>query len=259
MKKKDYILRNDLAIQNKKYKKIGSVIKDNIKINTYSYNSYILKDIIFSSLDKSKLINEVAIQLKYYLKKYKLKKDDSCLVVGLGNKNVVSDAMGVKTVSLVKAAGVLKDVVYSNYRNVYTYIPGVLKDTGYMSLLGIEALVKELKPSFVILVDSLISDSIKYLNKVIQFSDMGITPGSGLFNYQEEISMKTIGIPVIVIGVATATHASTIIRDAMGSKENHISFLDGYDFVIAVKDIDIIINDLSEVISKAINKTLNSF
>lgn len=258
MKKKDYILRNDLAIQNKKYKKIDSVIKDNMKINTYSYNSYILKDIIFSSLDKSKLINEVAMQLKYYLKKYKLKRNASCLVVGLGNKNVVSDALGVKTVSLVKAVGTINNID-SNYRNVYTYIPGVFKDTGYMSFVGVRALVSELKPTFIILVDSLISDSVKYLNKVIQLSDMGITPGSGLINYQTEISLTTIGIPVIIIGVATATHASTIIRDAIGSKENHISFLDGYDFVVSVKDIDIIIDDLSEVISKAINKALNSF
>lgn len=263
MKNIDYVLRNDLALQNRKFKKSNSYIQNNIKIEQYTYKEFNFIDVLFENIEtnKSKLAlkNILIGELRSLMKKYNLKKDAPCLVVGLGNKNIISDAMGVKTCENVVATGYFEFLNINDYRNVYVYIPGTTKDSGVEPFKGVKALVKELKPTFIIIIDSLVCNHIKYLNSVVQISDYGIKPGSGLANYSEDISLNTLGIPVFVIGVPTATFASTIIRDVMNVKKSHISFKKGYDFMVVSQNIDLIINNLSEIIAKSINETLNNF
>lgn len=263
MKKKDYILRNDLAIQNRKYKKINSYISNGIKIERYTYKNFSFTDLIFSNIEteeaKRNLKNMLKREIKLFLKKYKISKKASCLVVGLGNNNIISDALGVMTSKNIIATGYYHILGISSYRNVYVYIPGTTKESGMEAFQGIKALVKEIKPDFVIVIDSLVCSHIKYLNSVIQISDAGITPGSGLASYNEEISLKTIGLPTFMLGVPTATFASTIIRDVMNIKKSHISFKEGYDFMVVSHDIDIIIHDLSNIIAKSLNEVLNNY
>lgn len=263
MKRRDYILRNDLAIQNRKYKKINCYDFNTIKVQQYSYSSFSFIDILFKNIETNKNKKDLKIvlkkELKNLLRKYKLNKNASSLVVGLGNKNIISDSIGPMTCKNVIATGYLSILNSSNYRNVYVYVPGTIKESGIMPFKGVKAIVAEIKPDFLIIIDSLVCSHIRYMNSVIQISDYGITPGSGLANYQEEISINTIGIPVLVIGVPTATYASTIIRDAINIKENHISFKEGYDFVVASKDIDLIVTNLSKIIGESINEALNNF
>lgn len=262
--KKKYILRNDLALQNKNYTKTNVLKCTNFKVHYYSDKKFSFTDICFQNLEtiqyQKKLNCLLKTELKNYLKKCNLNKTSSCLVVGLGNKKVISDAIGVLTCENIIATGYFTNLnIKENYRSVYTYVPGTVKDSGYMAFKGIKALVKELKPDFLILVDSLICSHIKYLNSVIQLSDKGITPGSGLANYQDTINEETVGVPTIVIGVPTATYASTIIKDVLKIQENEFDFQDGYDFVVSSKDVDIIIERLAKIIAGAINETLNKF
>jgi len=263
MKKKDYILRNDLAIQNKKYKEINNYTIDNIKIRQYSYKKFLFSDIFFENIETNKnkvnLKKAIVMELKKLLKKYSLNKKSSCLVVGLGNKNIISDALGVETCKSVIASGYFNLLNINNYRDVYIYIPGTTKESGVEPFKGTKGMINELKPNFIIIIDSLVCNHIKYLNSVIQISDIGITPGSGLANYNEEISLNTLGIPVFMIGVPTATFASTIIRDVMGIKKSHISFKDGYDFMVVSHNIDLIIENISKIIGESINETLNKY
>lgn len=262
MKNIDYILRNDLAIQNRKYKKINTYIQNNIKVEEYIYKEFSFVDVFFKNVETNKSKNVLKgiliSELKKLMKKYALKKNDSCLVVGLGNKNIISDALGPKTSENIIATGYFELLNIADYRNVYAYVPGTTKESGMEPFKGIKALVKELRPSFVIIIDSLVCSHIKYLNSVVQISDYGIRPGSGLANYSKDISLDTIGIPVFVMGVPTATFASTIIRDVMNVKKSHISFKEGYDFMVVSQNVDIVIDDLSKIISKSINETLNN-
>lgn len=263
MKNKDYILRNDLAVQNRKYRKINSYISNNIKVEEYTYKSLSFTDIIFKNIEtkeaQKNLKSTLKKEIKLFLKKYKLNQKASCLVVGLGNSNIISDALGVETSKNIIATGYYKILGISSYRKVYIYIPGTTKESGMEAFQGIKALVKEIKPDFLIVIDSLVCSHIKYLNSVIQISDAGITPGSGLANYNEEISLKTIGIPTFMIGVPTATFASTIIRDVMNIKKSHISFKEGYDFMVVSYDIDLIIHNLSKIIANSLNEVLNNY
>lgn len=263
MKKKEYILRNDLAVQNRKYKKVNYYILNDIKVEQYKYKSFSLTDIFFKNVESNKAKNllkrVLKKELKLFLKKYKLNSKASCLVVGLGNKNIISDALGVIACQNIIATGYYDYFKIFNYRNVYVYVPRTTKESGVEPYKGIKALVKELNPEFIIIIDSLVCTHIKYLNSVIQISDMGITPGSGFASYNEEISKNTIGVPVFMVGVPTATMASTIIRDVMNVKKSHISFKEGYDFMVVAYDVDLIINTLGKIVGDAINKVLNNY
>jgi len=262
MSKKDYYFKNDLAILKKGLKK-GLFYKYNqLLVKNYIANNYNYTNIIFKNIEnkeiKKDLIKILSQELKLYLNKYKLTFKHSCLVVGLGNKNIISDSLGPQVIDKIYATGYLNSLNIPNkYRRVYTYIPNTLKETGFMAFVGLKALIKELNPDFIIIIDSLVSGSIKYLNQLIQITDMGITPGSGLSNYSEEISMNTLNIPVIVIGVPTVIEASTIIKDVLNTTKNKFNFKDGYDLIVTTKDIDGTVPILSEVIGQSINKTLN--
>ena len=264
MEEFEYIIRTDLAVQKKVLKNTKSYKLGNITVKKFYSKSFNYVNIIFDNIEfdeTKKDIKKIIIkELQRYLFKYKLNRDDSLLGVGLGNRRVASDSLGSLVIDNVLATGYVSDLnINSKLRPVYTFIPGIIKNTGYESFRSVKALVKELKPDFLIVVDSLISGSVDYLNKLIQITDEGIIPGSGISNYQEEISFKTLGVPVIVIGVPTATFASTIIRDALNKKEDTIKYKTGYDLVVSSKDIDYFVNDISVLIGKAINETFNNF
>ena len=53
------------------------------------------------------------------------------------------------------------------------------------------------------------------INKTIQITDTGISPGSGVGNKRKELSQDTLGIPVIAVGVPTVVDAATITSDTM--------------------------------------------
>lgn len=261
--KKDYVIRNDLAVLKKDMKKISSFDIEDITIRRYQKNQYWYTNILFSSLESvrtRKLISKtITKELKEYFKKYHLSKKSSCFLVGLGNPNVICDSLGPKTTEQIITTGYLKTLnISSCYRFIYSTIPGTLKSTGIEPFMHILSLIDKLHPDFLIIIDSLLSSNVNYLNRVIQITDAGITPGSGIANYQAELSFHTFHIPVFVIGMPLAIEASTIIRDALNKKTDKITFHDGYDFIVSSKDIDEVIPLFSETIASGINRALNS-
>lgn len=261
MKDYEYKISSDLAVQNKNLKIKLEYKENNILVKNFKEREFKYTNIIFDNLEISENIinleNIIIKELKKYLKKYNLKKDSSVLIVGLGNSDISSDSLGVKTVNKVKATAHLNTLLNTNFRSIYTFIPGVIKDTGIMAFNSIKALKKEIKPDFIIIIDSLVSSSINYLNKLVQITDRGIIPGSGIINYQKEISIKTLKIPVISIGIPIVTYAYTIIRDVLEVKEEKIKYKEGYDLLVASKDVDITVSKLAHVLSNVLNKTLN--
>ena len=85
--------------------------------------------------------------------------------------------------------------------------------------------VEEIKPDFIVCIDSLCAMNIERLNKTIQITSSGITPGSGIGNNRLEISYKTMNIPVIAIGVPTVVMSSTIVYDTIDYLYKHISYI----------------------------------
>ena len=64
-------------------------------------------------------------------------------------------------------------------------VPGVMAQTGMETLEIVRGVVSETKPDLVIAVDALAARSTTRLNRTIQITDTGISPGSGVGKSQE--------------------------------------------------------------------------
>ena len=117
----------------------------------------------------------------------------------------------------------------------------------------IKAVIDKTKPDFVIAVDALASRTIKRLGKTVQISNTGIAPGGGVGNTRNEISQKTLGVPVISVGVPTVVDANTLINDIA---ENDIVYNGAKQMIVTPKEIDLLIARSSRLISHAINLSL---
>ena len=224
-----YKLRTDLIIENNEVKHNKKTI-DGIEISsTYQDGNYItisFEDITnYESREKVGKVLETII--KDILLKNNIKEDDECLVIGLGNVKSTPDSLGVKVINdilitkhLFKYGNVEKGI-----RMVSSFTPGVMANTGLESSNIIKAIIKEEKPKFIIVIDALATLSIDRINKTIQITDTGIHPGSGIGNNRKEISKKTIGIPVIAIGVPTVVSSTTIVYDTIEYLFKHISYI----------------------------------
>lgn len=124
-----------------------------------------------------------------------------------------------------------------------------------------KGIVDNVKPKLIIAIDSLCSKNIDRINKSIQISDTGIVPGGGVGNRQEELSDKTLGIPVIGIGVPTVLDAATIVIDTLDVCEIDVShdeivnkmMLNNFNFIVTPKEIDSLIENMTTIIAEGIN------
>lgn len=152
-------------------------------------------------------------------------KSKKCLVVGLGNSNVTPDAIGPYVIdnTIVTRHLSLMDALSDGFSDVCAMSPGVMGTTGIETYDIIESLLDKIDVDFLIVVDALATNSIKRINRTIQITDTGIKPGSGVGNKRKELSQKTLGIPVIAIGVPTVVDATTITVDAIGMILKYLS------------------------------------
>lgn len=149
------------------------------------------------------------------LKKLLPENIDSLLVAGLGNENITADALGPKTNNYVLSTRhIINDLKnksgFENLFSVSSITTGVLGETGIETAEIIKGVVNQIKPSCVIAVDALAASSTDRLGTTVQFSDTGISPGSGVGNHRYEISQKTLGVPVISIGIPTVVCTGVI-------------------------------------------------
>lgn len=166
---------------------------------------------------------EISVQLAKVMKQLiHVKKEElSVLVVGLGNREVTPDALGPRVVdNLFITRHILNE--YGKYafgsenvNRISSIVPGVMAQTGMESLEIIKGIIKETKPDLIVAVDALAARSTKRLNRTIQVTDTGINPGSGVGNHRHGLNEKSLGIPVISIGIPTVVDAATIVNDTM--------------------------------------------
>ena len=156
-----------------------------------------------------------------------IKKDDNCLVIGLGNRKIISDALGSKTIEeiIVTRHMYLLNDVDKNFRNVSILEPNVIGVTGIDSFEIIKNVVKEIKPTFIICIDSLCAMNIERLNKTIQITSSGIKPGSGIGNNKKELSVDTLNVPTIAIGIPSVVNTSVIVSDTINYLLKKIGYL----------------------------------
>ena len=224
-----YNLRTDLIIEDSKLIHDEKQIDDLIITTSEKDGHYITLsfDDITDHDNREIVLKHLTEIIKDILILSNISEDDSVLIIGLGNDLSTPDSLGVKAAKNVMVTGHLFEIgkVSDGIRKVYTLTPGVMANTGIETAKIITSIIKEIKPDFVIAIDALASRNIERINKTIQITDTGIHPGSGIGNNRVEISKKTLGIPVIAIGVPTVVMSSTIVYDTLNYLIKHISYL----------------------------------
>ena len=188
----------------------------------------------------------------------------SVLVAGLGNRAVTPDAVGPLATGHTLVTRHLVEQLpeqFGPFRPVSAVAAGVLGTTGVESGELVSALCQRLKPDAVIAVDALASRSLSRVCTTIQLSDTGIVPGSGVGNARAALDEKTLGVPVIAIGVPTVVDAETLAADILaeagkGDLEPE-ALKSGHGGVfVTPRDIDERVADLSKVIGYGITLAL---
>jgi spore protease len=217
--------------------------------------------------------------------------DDSMtvLVVGLGNWNVTPDALGPKVVSKLMVTRHLKELVPDSIdegiRPVCALAPGVLGLTGIETGEIVKGVVEKIKPNLVICIDALASRKLERVNRTVQIGNTGISPGAGVGNKRKELSEKSLGVPVIAIGVPTVVDAATMANDTIdvlldemikqatkgGEFYDMLKSIDKNEkakliqellnpyvgnLVVTPKEVDIVIDSVSKIIANGINIAL---
>ncbi|MBQ6816977.1 MAG: GPR endopeptidase [Bacilli bacterium] len=300
---KKYSVRTDLACENGFFKKIkeqaSSINKKGIIINKYQDED---SDALYYNIDTRAIkthdtddlnncIEVLSEVLNEIIDKSNIQKNAKCLVVGLGNINVTPDSLGplvCDNVIVTRHMFITNDEeVSKGISEVSALAPGVMGTTGIETYDIIDAIVGKVDIDFIIVVDALAARSIERVNKTIQITNAGITPGSGVGNSRKELSFKTIGKPIIAIGVPTVVDAVTIANDTIDiimkylsehnpenkeklfgiigelTNEDKRMLIDeiltdsGFNMIVTPKEVDIDINDLTHIISGAIDRTLH--
>ena len=176
------------------------------------------------------------------------RKVDTFLIVGLGNSKSTPDSLGPKTLEeiLVTRYLFLLGEVEDGFSNVSIFKPDVCGNTGIESVLLIKKVIQEIKPTKVILIDALKASKLDRLVKIIQITDTGIRPGSGIFNDQGEISSHTVPCKVFAIGVPTVVDKNTMM--GKDSSDN---------FMVTPTNIDFLVNHLASLIGNSLNHVLH--
>lgn len=210
--------------------KISRVVMDKNNLLNKKEGNYITIELtdITNYEDRENVGKVLVKEIKDILNKNNIKDNYECLVIGLGNKKSTPDALGPMVIDNILVTRHLFELnadVKEGIRKVSAIIPGVMGNTGIETIDIIKGIVDNVKPEFIIVIDSLCASSIERLNKTIQLTDTGIHPGSGIGNMRKEISKDTLGIPVIAIGVPTVVESVTIVNDTLEYMFMHLNYL----------------------------------
>ncbi len=181
---------------------------------------------------------------------------DKILVAGLGNSNLTPDSVGPKSASLINATMHIKNFDSKMFNSlecseIAVCTPGVMAQSGMEAAEIIQGLCERIEPDAVIAIDALASRSARRLGSTIQISDTGIFPGSGIGNNRTPLNIKTLGIPVIAIGVPTVINTK-MLSNCKGIEE---MFEDkNEEMFVSPREIDSIVNSCSKIIATGINQ-----
>ena len=250
--------------------------------------SYITIDIKDLKIAQEEEIENAANALSGELKKIldaHIDKQGEVLVVGLGNIYVTPDSLGPKVINEIDVTrhiiNYLPQYVEEGTRMVSAIAPGVLGTTGIETVEILKGIVDNIHPKLVIVIDALASRSIERISSTVQLSDTGIVPGAGVGNTRSEISVKTLGIPVIAIGIPTVVETAVLVNDSLdlfieklqdeAKSNDYLNKLkeeDNYEeikealvpkdfnLIVTPKEIDELIENMKDIVALGINRSL---
>ena len=204
----------------------------------------------------------VARELKDMMRKAlggELGRSSSVLVVGLGNAELTPDSLGPETARRIFVTGAATS---DGARcSVSAIAPGVLGSTGIETVEIVRGVADRIRPDLVVAVDALAARSHARVASVVQLSNVGIAPGSGLGARREILHSESVGVPVLAIGVPTVVRSSSLLADAFlrcGMREGDARLRQVLEeqrsFFVTPKEIDLIIKSASMLLADAIDR-----
>ena len=251
-----------------------------------NYITIDLKNLKIASEEEIQSASEVVTkELKVLIEKH-IQGKDSILVVGLGNIYVTPDSLGPKVINEIDITRHLleymPEVLDENTREVSAISPGVLGTTGIETLEILKGIIDNVKPKLVIVIDALASRSIERISSSVQLADTGIVPGAGVGNARKELTINTLGVPVVAMGIPTVVEAATIAADSLTllikkvqeqaqsndflnklQEEDKYTLIkevltpEEYNFIVTPKEIDELIEKMKDVVARGINFAVN--
>ena len=178
------------------------------------------------------------------------------LCVALGNDEIVCDNIGPAIAKRILATrhiekNIAQKIGLSGLLPTAVITPGVLGKTGIETAETVKALCDKICPEAVIVIDALCTEKSERIFRCIELSTIGIMPGSGVKNDRAEISKKTLGIPVISVGIPTVCEAESIAKELTGKEPESRS-----DLIVTPKDCDLYSRQLSIAVAQSINQFL---
>lgn len=171
------------------------------------------------------------------------------LVAALGNPDITPDALGSLAASQIIVTRHLKQQApadFAAFSSLALCRPGVLGTSGIESSQQVRLLCSHLSPDLVIVIDALAGADLDRLCRCVQISTAGISPGSGVGNDRQELSLQTLGVPVIAMGIPT-------VIDACNFGEDSLSGL-----FVTPRSIDAQVRSGARVIAYGINLAVHS-
>lgn len=193
---------------------------------------------------------ELLFEITDAIKKLLGKTDGTVLVAGLGNSGITPDALGPLTAKKVLATrhiadSLKKELGLEKLKSVAVLIPGVLGQTGIETKEIISGTLMSLNIKALVVVDAFAASKSGHICRSVQISDAGISPGSGVGNSRKEISFKTVGVPVVSVGMPTVVDFSSFGED------------DGTNrLMVTPRNIDELVLSAASLIAAAINSAL---
>ena len=274
--------------ENIKLEKVKITNENGEKVIGKPIGNYITIDVknlkIIQEDDLQKAADILSKELKQILDNH-IDEKGEVLVVGLGNIYVTPDSLGPKVINEIEVTrhiiNYMPQYVEEGTRMVSAIAPGVLGTTGIETLEILKGIVDNIKPKLIIAIDALASRSIERISSTVQLSDTGIVPGAGVGNKRNEISINTLGIPVVAIGIPTVVETAVLVNDSLDlfieklqdnakSNEylNNLKEADNYEeikeilipkdynLIVTPKEIDDLIENMKEIVSRGINQAL---
>ena len=173
------------------------------------------------------------------------------LVVGLGNRSLTADAVGPLALPHILVTRHMLAAMpeeFAGFSSVAALATGVLGETGLESSELIAAAAEKLRPRCIIVLDALAAATREKLCAVLQLTDTGLTPGSGVGNHRKEVSRRTLGVPVLALGLPTVIRAEQLVGEETPAE--------GEPLFVTPRDVDQRVRELSRMMAYGIDLAL---
>lgn len=219
-----------------------SIEKKKNKRNQVIINAPLIR--IYGQKIKNEIVNLIKDEL---LSTFKINKYKNICVVGLGNREIVNDALG---------PCVVKKLLVTRGLNINPQLsviyPNVYSQTGIESADLILSICNRIKPDLVIFLDALVTLSLERLCSSFQLNSKAIQAGSGASNNNKKITKKLLGCDILMIGVPMMIYAENF--DEFKNKKTNKANLK--NIILSPCDIRKNLNLISKIIAEALNSAI---